>query len=115
MKPKGPGTYTIRKEPFDKQVRARRFNPALEIEHTTAEHTTVCTLKAGHGDELHVFQEKELIYVLSLNRGMPCIGLQEIDGDETIDEIFLQEHEAESIDLDRPPAQIAADLRDYMM
>jgi len=86
-------TYMIGKETFDDMLNAGRFNPCLEItfRDQSGKHTN--KISAGYSDEIHVYREHRETFVLSQSRRLGYIGLEVFKGDETLGEIFLEDHQ----------------------
>jgi len=85
--------YKIRKEPFEKQLAAGRYNPALEItfRDRTGEHTH--TIGAGHSDDIDVFREGSFTYVLCRNFGLGYFGLEVFQGSEKVGDMLIESHQ----------------------
>jgi hypothetical protein len=112
--------YKFRRETYEKQSKARRFNPATELVTPKG----VFTLGCGESDAVHVFTENSLLYVVSLNTRYDYVGLEifnpkdDIDSCNALNEIFLQGCEQiEDIlgkrGLDLLPINIAKRLAQY--
>jgi hypothetical protein len=83
--------FQIQKELLEDAFRAGRFNPSLEI--TFRDRTGIHTHKigAGYSDELDVYREAGVTYVLARNNALPYVGLEAFEGDEKVGDLFLQE------------------------
>jgi hypothetical protein len=83
--------FQIQKETFEDAYRAGRFNPSLEItfRDRTGNHTH--KIGAGYSDELDVYREDGVTYVLARNHALPYVGLEAFEGDEKVVDLFLQE------------------------
>lgn len=75
-------------ESYDSQREAGRYNPATELRYTTDETYTV-TIGAGTADELDVFIEGSLLFVLSTNQGLGYVGLQVFEGSDEVGMSFM--------------------------
>jgi hypothetical protein len=82
--------YQIEKETIDSQVKAGRFNPALELTFRDKTGTHTHTIGAGHSDTLDVYRDGKETFVLVRNFGMGYVGLEGFKGDEKIGNVFLQ-------------------------
>ena len=105
--------FVIRQEEYADQLRAGRFNPALEIIFRHQGRLCRHTLHAGQNDDLHVFQDGALVYVLSLNEPLGSVGIQVFIGREALGDMFLSEQEASRVvgSLNLPPEEIAMSFR----
>jgi hypothetical protein len=82
--------YTICKEFVEDMTAAGRFNPCLEITFRDRSGAYTHKLSAGYDDDLHVYRESGLIFVLSLNNRLGYVGLEVFSGANPAGEIFLQ-------------------------
>ena len=89
--------FQIQKESFEDACRARRFNPSLQI--TFRDRTGMHTHKisAGYSDELDVFREDGVTYVLARNNALPYVGLEAFQGHEKVGDLFLQEGQVNEV------------------
>lgn len=85
--------YSISKENTEDMIRAKRFNPCLEI--TFRDKSGIHTHKIGSGysDDICVYRENGITFVLSQNTGLGYIGLEVFEGADKTGEIFLEEHQ----------------------
>jgi hypothetical protein len=83
--------YQVREEPIEDARRAGRYHPSLEItfRDKTGPHTH--EISAGHSDEIHVYREDGVTYVLARNDRLPYIGIEAFQGQDKVGELFLQE------------------------
>lgn len=109
--------FQIQKEPFEDACRAGRFNPSLEI--TFRGRTGIHTHKisAGYSDELDVYREDGVTYVLARNNALPYVGLEAFEGGEKVGDLFLQEGQVIEVlgRSDLAPATIIKRLQPYLM
>lgn len=84
-------TCQVREEPIEDARREGRYHPSLEItfRDKTGPHTH--RISAGHSDEIHVYREDGVTYVLARNDRLPCIGIEAFQGQDKVGELFLQE------------------------
>ncbi|MCK5089491.1 MAG: hypothetical protein KAQ88_05875 [Hyphomicrobiaceae bacterium] len=75
-------------EDYESQREAGRYNPALELQYCTDQNYIV-TLGAGNADEIDVFTEGSLLYVLSTNQGLSYCGMQVFEAGEEVGETFI--------------------------
>ena len=85
--------YSIGKESTEDMIRAKRFNPCLEItfKDRSGQHTHKLT--AGYGDDLDVYREGAETYILTINPRLGYIGLEVFKGPDKTGEIFVEEHQ----------------------
>jgi hypothetical protein len=81
--------YQIEKEDISNMVKAGRFNPALEL---TYKNNTV-TISAGYSDSISVYEEDKVIYILTYNDRLRYIGLEIVEENTIVGDIFLQSPE----------------------
>lgn len=86
-------SFSITKETFDDMRKAKRFNPCLEI--TLRDRTGIHThkIKAGYSDEIHLYRENGITYVLSRNHGLGYFGLEAFEGSDKLGEIFIESYQ----------------------
>jgi len=89
--------YSINKESTEDMIKARRFNPCLQItlRDRSGQHTH--KLSAGYGDELDIYREGPETYVLSTNSRLGYIGLEVFEGAEKTGSIFLESHQIKEV------------------
>jgi len=85
--------YSISKESTEDMIQAKRFNPGLEI--TFRDKSGIHTHKIGSGysDDICVYRENGITFVLSQNTGLGYIGIDAFEGEDKISEIFLEDHQ----------------------
>ena len=83
--------YSITKESTEEMIAAGIFNPCLEITFWDRHGTYRHKLSAGYADEIHVYREAGLTFVLSVNEGLGYIGMETFEGSQPAGDIFLQE------------------------
>lgn len=80
--------HRLRKEAYEKQHAAGRYNPGLEIK---ASNFPWIPIDAGNGDTISAFREGDLLVVLSCNYGLGYVGVQAFDrAGEELHSAFLQ-------------------------
>jgi len=82
--------FSISKESFEEMNNAGRFNPCIRIifRDRTGLHTH--NLFSGYVDNIFVYRESGLTYVLSTNERIGYVGLQVFDGANPAGDVFLQ-------------------------
>ena len=108
--------YSITKETFEDQCKARRFNPCLEITFSKGKDKHTHKIGAGYGDDILVYRENGTVYVLSHNPGLCYVGLEAFEGDEKLDDIFLQGEEVFDVlgDHDLTPCEMIQQLKNLI-
>lgn len=89
--------YRIRKESFEDMCKAKRYNPCLEITFRDKTGIHAHKLDAGYSDNLDIYREGRVTYVLSRNSGLGYIGLQVFEGAEIAGDMFLESEQVEGI------------------
>ena len=109
--------YEVRKESTEDAVRAGRFNPSLEIVFRDKAGIHTHKIGAGYSDELHVFREDGVTYVLARNNALPYVGLEAFEEDDKVGDIFLQEHQVSEVlgRDDLAPITMVKRLQPYLM
>jgi hypothetical protein len=83
--------YKIVYEEWETQKEAGRYNPALELHYKGKAYTLAC----GSTDDVNVFEDNTVLFVMSQNWGLEYCGLQVFDLDtdsvEPRSEVFFQE------------------------
>jgi len=83
-------SHTIRKESYEGQIAAGRWNPCLEIVFRDRRGKHTHKISAGNSDVIHVYRDGSETYVLSVNDSLGYVGLEVFDGDDKTGEAFLQ-------------------------
>ena len=109
--------FEVRKESIEDACRAGRFHPSLEIVFRDEAGIHTHKIGAGYSDELHVFREDGVTYVLARNNVLPYVGLEAFEGDDKVGDIFLQEHQVSEVlgRDDLAPITIIKRLQPYLM
>ncbi len=81
--------FIITNECLKDQLKARRYNPSLEITFRDKGGLHKHKISSGRADEIHVFRENGLTMVLSRNTRLEYAGLEAFHGSEKINDIFL--------------------------
>ncbi len=89
--------FSIDKESYEDMLKARRFNPCLEITFRDRSGTYTHKLSAGHSDVLNVYREGLETYVLSSNPRLGYIGLEVFEGPDKIGSFFIEGHQIEEV------------------
>ena len=82
--------YEIAKESFEDMLKAERFNPCLEMTFRDRRGTHTHKISAGYRDDISAFRENVTTYILSHNPGLGYAGIEVFEGDEKINDVFLQ-------------------------
>jgi len=83
--------YSIRIEPIEDMLNARRFSPCLQItfRDNTGEYTH--KIQAGRDDDIYVYQQGDQTFVLNKNKNLGYVGLEVFCNSEWVGNIFLNE------------------------
>ena len=89
--------FTITKESFKDMLRARRFNPCLEItfRDRTGKHTH--KLSAGYSDHIHVYRENGETFVLAHHPRLGYVGMEVFSDGERVGDVFLESHQVTEV------------------
>jgi hypothetical protein len=108
--------YDIVNETDEEQRAAGRYNPGLVLKINGRR----LPISAGYKDDIHIFDEHGIIFVLSINRGLDYVGVEafEIDHDTPFGEVFLDcDHQIADVlgprGLDLEPITMAKRLAEY--
>lgn len=108
--------YTIKKESSEDMHKARRWNPSLEI--TFRDKTGIHThkLSAGYQDNIHVYRENGMTFILTDNSNLGYVGLEAFNGSERAGDLFLEYHNLIEIlgRCDLAPFTMIRRLREYV-
>ena len=85
--------YSIGKESTEDMIRAKRFNPCLEITFRDRSGQHTHKLSAGYDDDLDVYREGSETLVLATNPRLGYVGLEVFKGPDKTGEIFVVEHQ----------------------
>ena len=88
--------YSIKKESFEDMTAAKRYNPALEITFRDKTGQRTHKLKAGQSDDLFVYREGTVTYVLGKNEILGYLGLEAFCGYENVGNLFIDGWDVES-------------------
>ena len=85
--------YKIQKESLEDMRESGRFNRCIEItfKDLAGEHTH--KIGAGYSDEIDVYQEESVTFLLSHNPGLGYFGLEMFEGDEKVGDLFIDSHQ----------------------
>ena len=86
--------YKIIKESFEDMLDAGRFNACLEITFRDKSGKHVHKLGSGYNDDICVYRENGITFVLTQNPRLGYIGLDAFEGNKKLGEIFLEGHQA---------------------
>ena len=89
--------YSISKESTQDMIRAKRFNPCLEITFRDRSGRHTHKLSAGYDDDLDVYREGSETYILNTNPRLGYIGLEIFEGADKTGEIFVEEYQVKEI------------------
>ena len=109
--------FRIQKEPVEDAVRAGRFHPSLEIVFRDRSGKHTHKIGAGYSDEIHVFREDGVTYVLALNSALPYVGIEAFEGKDKTGDLFLQEHQVAEVlgRDDLAPVTMVKRLQSYLI
>lgn len=85
--------YSISKEIVEDMIKAKRFNPCLEITFRDRSGQHTHKLSAGYDDDVDVYREGSETYILTTNPRLGYIGLEVFGGADKTGEIFVEEHQ----------------------
>ena len=110
--------WKLGEESWDEQAASGRYHPCQQVH---VKDGPVLTISAGTADDLDVFTEHGLFYVVSVNRGLETVGLEVFGDDGSLLEggsVFLQlDYEVREIlgprGVDLSPMAIAKRLSCY--
>jgi hypothetical protein len=108
--------YTISKESLADMLKAKRFNPCLEITFRNKKGVHRHKLGAGYDDHIDVYREQQETFILTQNPRLGYIGLEVFAGDDKTGDIFLEAHQVlEALGKnDLAPFTIIRRLSDYV-
>ena len=110
--------YTIRKESWESQSKAGRYNPATEIEFRDKAGKHAVILSAGSSDDIHILRDNDGTYAVSINRRFGYVGLQVLTGELSGRDMFLDGDNAVEVlgkDFeDRSPIWLAKAMLQYI-
>ena len=108
--------YTIQKESFADQIAAKRFNPGLEISFRDAHGQHTHKLSAGYSDEINVYKEDGLTFVLCHHSGLGYAGLEVFNSKENVGDVFVHGDELDLVigPKELSPVQMIRRLRDLL-
>jgi hypothetical protein len=90
--------YRITNESWEEQAKAHRYNPAQVLRlFPSGVKEKRYTIDSGRDDNISVFRDGDMFYVLSINRHLPYVGIQVFDlkCDGDVFNSFLQEDQVE--------------------
>jgi hypothetical protein len=85
--------YTIQDESWDDMREAGRFNPMLEITFRDKSGIHTHKIGAGRSDDITVYREHGVTYVLTQNQSLGYIGLEAFESETQTADIFLEHHQ----------------------
>jgi hypothetical protein len=109
--------YIIRKENLFEMLHARRHHPCLEITYRDRTGEYPHKISAGYGDDLDVYREGPVTYILTRNPNLGYIGLEMYEGPDKIGEVFVEAERVTEIlgRNDLAPFNIIKRLREYII
>lgn len=115
--------WRVRSEPYAWQRQAGRYNPGRQLIIKEKGYRRIVPIGAGSSDDVEVFRDGDLYYVVSMNAAYDYAGLETFPADplahQAGGEIFLQaDHEIREIlgprGLQLTPRTIARRLAEYL-
>jgi hypothetical protein len=108
--------YKIRKESFEDQRKAGRWNPSLEITFRDRTGTHTHKLSAGYQDDIYVYRQASETFVLTKNEYLGYIGLEVFNGAVKVFDIFIEDFNVPDTigSFDLAPFTIIRRLEPYM-
>ena len=85
--------YSVKKESFEDMYEAKRFNPCLEMTFRDKGGVHTHKLSAGHGDDIYVYREHGMTFVLTNNNYLGYVGLEVFSVNEIVVHMFLEYHQ----------------------
>lgn len=109
--------YNIVKESIEDQTQAGRWNPCLEISFRDKQGLHIHKIGAGYSDDIHVFRETGVTFIVGTNSWLGYINLEIYEGDDKLGEIFLEYHHLmETLGrVDLEPITLARRLKEFAM
>ena len=89
--------YTITKESVEDMLKAKRFNPCLEISFRDKSGRHRHKLGAGYSDDIHVYRELGETFILTHNSRLGYVGVEVFNGADLVGDIFLEGHQVTEI------------------
>jgi len=107
--------FQIGKESLEDQCKAGRWNPALEITFRDRHGQHRHKLGAGYSDDIHVFREHGLTFIVGTNSRLGYVSLEVYEGKDKLGEVFLEYHNLQEAlgKTDLKPITLAKRLKDY--
>jgi hypothetical protein len=85
--------FEISKESIEDMCAAGRHNPCLEITYRDSRRKQTHKLKAGYDDDIHVYREGLVTFVLTENHRLGYVGLEAFDYSGHINSVFFQDYD----------------------
>ena len=108
--------YTVQKESFEDMYDAKRFNPSLEMTFRDKSGIHTHKLSAGHGDDIYVYREHGMTFVLTNNNYLGYVGLEVFSVNEIVGDMFLEYHQVIEVlgRCDLAPYTMIRRLKEYI-
>ncbi len=109
--------FSISKETIEDQTQAGRWNPCLEISFRDKQGLHTHKIGAGYSDDIHVFRESGVTFIVGTNSRLGYVDLEIYEGDDKLGEIFLEYHRLmEALGrVDLEPITLAKRLKEFAM
>ena len=108
--------YSIEKESLEDMRKAKRFNPCLEMMFRDKSGTHTHKLSAGYADDIYVYREHGITFVLTNNPCLGYVGLEVFNGNERVGDLFLEYHQVIEVlgRCDLAPFTMIRRLKEYI-
>jgi len=108
--------YSVEKESLEDMHKAKRFNPCLEMTFRDKAGSHTHKLSAGYGDDIYVYREHGMTFVLTNNPRLGYVGLEVFKGNERVGDMFLEYHQVIEVlgRCDLAPYTIIRRLKEYI-
>jgi len=108
--------YTIQKESFEDMNNAGRWNPCLEITFRDKAGIHTHKLSAGYQDDIHIYREHGITFILTSNPYLGYVGLEVFNGNKQAGDLFLEYHNLIEVlgRCDLAPFTMIRRLREYV-
>jgi len=108
--------FSIQKEDLFDMLHAGRYNPCMEITYRDRFGKHTHKLSAGYWDDVDVYREGPITYILSSNPKLGYVGLEVFEGPDKTGEMFVQGDQVNEVlgHEDLAPFNAIKRLREYI-